>query len=421
MTVLSPVDKLNFAYRAQTAQGQTLSGTIEAFDLEDAQRQLRAVGLRIIDIEPSDRPAARRAGGELRGEDFLSFNQQLAHLTRAGLPVEHGLRLIAQDMRRGRLRRTVDQLADELHGGTPLPQAFDKFRHRFPPLYARLVEAGIRSNNLAGMLLNLGRHVEMVQRLRASLWRTASYPLMILLGLVAVLIVITIFVLPQMEMMYRSFAEVRTVSLTGTPISPRLPAISRAMFAIGGWLPYALFAILALAVVLPIVWRLLRWIGWDRAIGDMLLLPLPLVGPVMRWNLVARWVDALRIAVVAGMDLPGAIAVAGDAVGSPRLRRDGQALIEALERGEPLTQAQLRLLPAALPAALELGTRAADLPTMLDTLTQMYQQQSEARLRMVPVVLTPLLLLLVAGSIGFVIAGITMPMFRIFEYISGPW
>src|SRR5215217_2374689 len=113
----------SFAYQAQTADGQTLSGTIDAPDAEQASRQLQSLRLRVLEIGPTAR--AQRAQ-PLRGDDFLAFNQQLMHLTKAGLPVEHGLRLIAQDMRSGRMAATVREVADELERGTPLGEAFEK-------------------------------------------------------------------------------------------------------------------------------------------------------------------------------------------------------------------------------------------------------------------------------------------------------
>src|SRR5215211_1034587 len=112
-----------FAYQAQTADGQTLSGTIDASDAEHAGSLLQALRLRVLEISPAAHPPRPKA---LRGDDFVAFNQQQMHLTRAGLPVEHGLKLIAQDMRSGRLAETVRQLAAEMERGTPLDQAFEK-------------------------------------------------------------------------------------------------------------------------------------------------------------------------------------------------------------------------------------------------------------------------------------------------------
>ena len=423
------IESLAFAYRAQTRDGDAVSGTIDAGDLEDATRRLRAMGLRVLEIAAADGPMisgrAGRGGGALRGEDFLTFNQQLAHLTRAGLPVEQGLRLIAQDMRRGRLARTVRQVADELDRGTPLPQAFTMYRKQFPPLYARLVDAGIRSNNLSGMLLNLGRHVEMVQRLRAALWRASAYPLMVMLALIAILLGLSLFVLPQIADMYDNLLRQRIIGVTrvrwGQPVPDvSLPAITRALISVGHVLPTILIALGAALVAIPILIAVLRHTRLGRGLADALLLPLPLIGPVLKRNLVARWVDALRIGVVAGMDLPGAIEVANDAVASPRLRRDGNVLLGVLESGGAMSSPpqSLWLLPPAVAAAIERASQTGDLPGTLEVLAQMYQQQAEIRLRMVPLVATPILLLIVAASIGFVMAALLLPIFRLIQAIA---
>ena len=422
------IEAMSFAYRAQSRDGESISGTIEAADLDDAGRKLRGLGLRALEIaaaEPSPATRRRGGGGALRGEDFLMFNQQLAHLTRAGLPVEQGLRLIAQDMRRGRLATTVKLVAEELERGTPLPQAFEKYRKQFPPLYARLVDAGIRSNNLSGMLLNLGRHVEMVQRLRAALWRASAYPLMVMLALLGILMVISLFVLPQIADLYDNLLRQRIIGVGRarwgrTAPDLTLPAITRGLINLGDVLPTTLIVLAALIVAIPLLLALLRHTRFGRGLSDALLLPLPLVGPVLKRNLVARWVDALRIGVVAGMDLPGAIEVANDAVASPRLRHDGNVLLEVLQSGGALSSPPqpLLLLPPAVAAAIERATQTGDLPGTLEVLTQMYQQQAEMRLRIVPLVATPVLLIIVAGSIGFVMAALLLPIFRLIQAIA---
>src|SRR5262249_11695758 len=152
-----------FAYQAQALDGRPISGTVDATNLDDATRQLHAIGLRVLSMEPAARPTPRAK--PLGGDDFIAFNEQLAHLTAVGMPIEQGLRLLAADLKPGRLAPTVHAVAEELDRGTPLDRAIEKYHDKFPPLYARLIDAGIKSNNLSAMLLSLGRHIETVQRL----------------------------------------------------------------------------------------------------------------------------------------------------------------------------------------------------------------------------------------------------------------
>src|SRR5688572_17181769 len=393
----------SFAYEAQTADGEPITGTIDAPDVEHATRQLHALRLRVVRIEPVRRPRS----APLRGEDFLAFNQQLSQLTSAGLPVEQGLRLIAQDMRSGRLAATIEQVAAELERGTPLGEAFDKHRTKFPPLYSRLIEAGVRAHNLPGVLLNLGRHLELVTRLRATLWRSTVYPATVLIGLALVLLFLSTSLIPQFREIFEDFGV-------------RLPVITQVLLSSAYWLPPLLVALIAVIVVPFVLWPLLRAVGWSQPVTEHVLLHLPLVGTVLRRNLVARWCDALRIGVSAGVDLPGAIRLAGDAVGSSKLRDDGEKLIGALEAGVPLERGRpTTLLPATVVASLELAQSHHDLPTTLATLAQMYQQQAETRLNMIPSILTPLLLILTALAIGFVVLGLFAPFLSLLQSITG--
>src|SRR5205814_806224 len=116
-------------------------------------------------------------------------------------------------------------------------------------------------------------------------------------------------------------------------------------------------------------------------------LRLPLVGPVLRRNLIARWCDALRIGISAGMDLPAALTLAGEIVASPALIRDGQELVALLDSGQRFDAAparKSRLLPTTVPAALQLAADHNTLPQTLESLSQLYQNQAELRMSTLP-------------------------------------
>src|SRR5687767_10587247 len=287
-----------FAYQGQTAEGQSVAGTVDAADVGLAQRRHEDFATRVPQVGPVRRGPRPKA---LNGEDFLSFNQQLTHLTTAGLPIEHGLRLIAQDMRTGRLRATVQEVASELERGTPLEQAFEKHRDKFPPLYARLIAAGVATSNLPGMLLNLGRHMEMIYRLRAMLWRVLSYPLMVLIAAGLIMRFLASAIIAQSETIFRDFG-VMLPGLTEMPLSSQ------------GWVPRLLIGVGVAIVLIIILWQIAKATGHDRTFVDAVVLPLPLIGPVLRRNMIARWCDAVRLGVEAGLDLPRAVQLAGEAV-----------------------------------------------------------------------------------------------------------
>lgn len=405
MTQASPEPLRSFAYKAQGSDGAPLSGTIDATGVEQARRQIESLGLRITEMAPSER--APSAGRPLSNDDFIAFNRQLGYLTSAGLPMEGGLRLIADDMRSGRLATTIRAVAADLESGKSLTDVFERHRGRFPSAYGRLLEAGVRSSSLPGVLFNLARHLELMQRLRGMIWRTISYPLMVLGGLAILLIFLGIFVLPRFREIFFGFKVA-------------LPAVTQLLLSLSVIMPAALIAILALILLSPLIVLALRRMGWDGPAVDMFVLRMPLVGPIVQRSLIAGWCDALRIGVEAGLDLPSAIQLAGDTCSSPALRADGHLLDQALSEGKTAaTFGRGRVLPATVPAAINLGTANHDLPAALKGLCDLYHQQTEARLNTLPGILTPLLFLLLAGIVCIVMAGLVLPMVSLISAVSG--
>jgi len=402
-----------FAYRAQTRDGQEISGTIDARDPDDARRRLISLQLQNVQLQPAAHPPRAAA---LRGEDFLVFNQQLAQLAGAGLPVEQGLRLVAREMRRGSMRQTLDLVAAELESGKTLPQAVAAYRDKFPPLYSQLIDAGIRSGNLSGILLNLGDHLTLIRRLQSILWQTLSYPVIVLVAFFGVLYFILVELVPKWEPMIGGFAGTRFwVRMAGNynPQIFQLPFYTRALFAVSDFVaavPVAAVGAVAAVVAIGAI-LFLRATGRNEGFTERLMLPLPLVGIVLRRNLVSRWCHAVALAVEAGLDLPAAIKLADDATASPILRADGAALIAALTAGQPISSPPPgKILPGTVVAAMEASAQRGDLNLTLRALSQMYQQQAELRLGAIQAILTPMLLLVVGVFVGGLMVALFAPL-----------
>jgi type IV pilus assembly protein PilC len=128
----------------------------------------------------------------------------------------------------------------------------------------------------------------------------------------------------------------------------------------------------------------------------------------------------VRLGVLAGLDLPGAIDLAADAVGSPKLRADSNAITNALRGGSPITETRaLSVLPPSVPAAMQFAADSSDLASALTNLAQMYQQQAELRLGLVQTILTPLTIIALAVIVGFIMTALFMPMLRLFGAVGG--
>jgi type IV pilus assembly protein PilC len=258
------------------------------------------------------------------------------------------------------------------------------------------------------MLFNLGRHLELVARMRQALWRVFSYPVMVLAAASLVFYFISTVVLPQFEAMYGSFAL-------------PLPMLTRAVLGLSSVYPVLFYIVVAVVLAAVVVTLVLRASGRGGIVLDAVLLHVPLIGPVVRASLLARWIDALRIAIDAGLDLPRALALASDAAASPRLAQESAALADLISTGGSAATFQGRRIPQTVPAAIELGAAAGDLPATLATLSDLYEQQAEHRLRMLPSIITPVLMILIAMVICTGIAALFTPIMQYIKALTSPF
>lgn len=357
------------------AGGPLLRGSLDAADADAAAEAVAALGLTPERVSPAGAPRGASGGGG--GAGFFCFNQQLAHLTRAGLPLEPGLRVLAQEAGRpgpggrggrGRLARGVAAVADDLEAGLPLAEALDRHRAAFPPLYATLVDAGVRAGRLPEVLFNLGRHLRHSRRVTAALWQAGAYPLVVLFALLLVTAFLAGVVVPGFDDIYEDF-------------DAPMPALTLWTLAAARWVPGVVLVCGAAVFGLVGLGLLARWRGHGPWLRDTALRRLPLLGPALTQGLLARWCDLVAVGVRAGLDLPAALSLAGDATGSRPLAADGRAVADAVREGRPPDAAAgLRLLPPAVTQAMAYGAARATLPEAMDDLATLYGEQAEARL-----------------------------------------
>ena len=417
--------KHTFRYEGLAPDGGTVLGTIDAASEAEGRERLRSLALSIRAFE-SVMPVRTTP---LNADDLAAFNDQLAQLARAGLPVEQGLMLLASDMSRGRLRRAVEAVSNDLHRGMTLPQAIDAHRRAFPPLYANVVDAGIRTNNLPAVLFNLSRHLDLTRRIRASVSRAVAYPAMVLLAIVVVSAFLSAYVLPSMMAIFEGEGGTKYLTkmfygraslFAPPPPPPTVPMITQIALQFGKVSPYIAAVVIVVVVGSIFIWPFVRGTALGRSLVDSWLSRLPLFGPPLRFSLIGRWCDALRIGISAGLDLPDSLSLASRTVGSGRVAVDAARLSQAASTGAKIDSVgQLNLLPVAVPAAIEIGLRSGTLPETLDALSTLYLRQAESRAKLIPLVLTPILVLILAVVLGALMTALFAPLTQLLRAVTG--
>lgn len=397
---------MTLQYRAQTADGSSLNGTVEAVDVQAAREQLIALGLTILEMQPAQKSLFSLPRRAITGTDMQLFNEQLVNLTRSGLPVEQGLRLIAQDLNSSRLKAAVGQVVIELDKGKSLAEAFESQRDHFPAMYARLMEVGTKTGRLPGVLFNLGQHLQLVAQLKATLTRAFAYPVIVFVFFTLLMGFMSFYIGPAFEEIFEDF---------DTDL-PALTVMLMSFFNMGAVIVPACLIGVVVFVVMSFALRLSPFWTWFK---DVMMRYMPMLGAVLRRNTVARWCDAVRMGVNASMDLPAAMSLASDLIGMPSITSETKKVITCVEEGRPFASIKgLNILPATVLASIELAETGQSLETSLEDLSSMYRQQANLRTVSLETMLTPLLMIGMGFIVGFSVIALFLPLVKLITNLT---
>ncbi|HEX6624213.1 MAG TPA: type II secretion system F family protein, partial [Pyrinomonadaceae bacterium] len=203
-----------FICRLGTPAGEVVTRTVEAAGAGEARVRLEAEGFRVFSVLPpkAAKGIASFTGGGKSGTqarvkpgDFLLFNQQLAAIIRAGIPILQAIAMLRRRAASARLRMVLADVEDKIRGGMALSQAFAAQGSIFPRIYTASILAGERSGALDEVLSRyvayMRRGVEIRRKIRGAL----AYPLFLLAASMGMVMFLTVYVVPKMSSLFEGF------------------------------------------------------------------------------------------------------------------------------------------------------------------------------------------------------------------------
>src|ERR1041385_1295016 len=209
-----------FICRLGTPAGEVVTRTIEAAGIHEARARLEREGFRVFNVSPPTSGVAAltrfgRVGAhpKVKANDFLLFNQQLAALVRAGIPILQAITMLRKRAASARLRVVLGDVEDQIRGGAALSQAFASQGSIFPRIYTASILAGERSGALDDVLSRYVTYMRRNVALRRKIRGALAYPLFLLFASACMVTFLVAYVVPRMSDLFAGFGtELPTVT-----------------------------------------------------------------------------------------------------------------------------------------------------------------------------------------------------------------
>jgi type IV pilus assembly protein PilC len=397
---------MEYRCRLGTPSGEVTEGVYVADSESRLRRELEDKGLYVL--------AIRRAGGlglagvdvprrrKLSTREFLVFNQELATLLKAGMPLVQSLDILRQRLPNPVFKAVLDDIHERVRAGSSLSEAFEAQGELFPGVYTATLFAGEKSGNLEQVLRRYVAYTKVIAAVRKRTISALVYPAILLVLSIVVVAIIMLKVVPEFASFYDQFGR-------------ELPASTRVIVAVSSFVssyfPFILVAIVAAGIAF---WYWLQRPG-ERIRMDHLVLGLPLAGPTVRKYSTSQAARTLSTLLGGGIPLVNSLDISARSMGNRFMARELHLAAQQVREGRALAQAMSERgqFPDVAIKMIEVGESTGALQDMLNSLADFYDEEIETGLGRFVTLVEPILLVTMGLVIAALLLALYMPLFQL--------
>jgi type IV pilus assembly protein PilC len=402
---------MKYKYQGYDGAAKRVDGELEAKSETEARTMLRARKIRPIRLvgakgantakvsgAPGGLAASLFGGGSGKPSllEFTAFIRQFATMQSAGIPIVQGLNVLGEQVENRAFGKVLTQVARAIEEGTGLTDALRRHPLVFDKIFLNLVAAGEVSGALDKVLSRLAIFYEKSAALRRKIVSAATYPTLIIVLVVGVVMVLLTFVVP-------TFAKMFTEG--GKP----LPAATLVVLNASNFVRSNIIVIMG--ILGGGVWGVFTAFKTPevRQVIDPYLLNIPIFGDLLRKIAIARFARTMGTMIQSGVPILDALEITSNVAGNyaveSAVRQTKQSISEGNSISTPLAKAGV--FPKMAISMISIGEQTGALEAMLTKIAEFYEDEVDAKVGALSSILEPLMIVIV----GCVVAGVLIPMY----------
>lgn len=394
---------MEFRCRLGTATGQVVEGVYVAPSEAHLRRELEDKGLHVLSLAPRGAVRGLTIGRRtIRRDEFLIFNQELATLLKAGLPLVQSLDILRQRLTNPVFKAVLDDVHEKVRGGAALSDAFMAHADLCPGVYTASLVAGERSGSLDQVLRRFVAYSKVIDTVRKKTFSAMLYPAILTLLALVLVAIIVIQVVPAFSGFYASFDR-------------DLPLVTRIIVGFSDLVRNNL--VLLSGLVIAGVAAFLAWVRQpgQRTRFDRALLKLPFVGPIAHKFATSQIARTLAALVGGGIPLVNALDTAATSTGNRYLGAELRQVATKVRegRGFAATLLERNVMPDVAIKMIEVGESTGALQEMLSSLADFYDEDVETEVSRFVTLVEPMMLVFMGIVIAGVVLALYMPIFQL--------
>lgn len=399
-----------FNYTIRDANGQTRSGKVEVPNAEELKKRLQAEGLQVIEIT-EDRKAPRvPAGGygRVKLSDLAIFARQFSTMLDAGVSLIRCLDVLQAQTNNARLRKILMDLSARVESGESLSRSMARHPKAFSQLIIGLIRAGEVGGVLEESLQRIAGFLEKDVELRRKIRSALTYPVIVLLAAVGILIFLVSWLVPQFASLFKELGI------------KEMPAPTQFLIDLSALFTQRWYVVIIAVVAVLVAYKLFVSTRVGRRVADRVKLRIPVFGPLHHKIVMARFSRTMGTLLASGVPILQAMetvagvvgnSVVSDAVIESRARiREGEKIADPLQRS--------KMFPPMVVHMVSVGEESGSLDHMLNKIADFYENEVEMTIASLTAAIEPVMIVLLGFIVGFIVISMFLPMIEAISNLS---
>lgn len=395
---------INYKYRAQDETGRILTGVLAANDEIDLHEKLKADKKYLVSAKAQ---YVKKRSKRIKANVISEFARNIGKLLSAGVTLVKALKITAEDeSTKPEEREIYANILKLVKSGMPFSDALLEQGDTFPPLFINMIKSAEAGGNLDQICMQMSNYYDKEYRLNSKIKSSMTYPKILSVLIVIVVAIIMGYVIPQFSKLFEKME--------------RLPFATRVMLAISDFVKTKWYVILFGIVVAVILFKIIFSIPQIKYLKDKAKLKLPVIGKLLSIIYTARFARTLSSLYSAGISIINCLQIARNTIGNLYIERQFDQVIAEIRTGGNLSDAIDKVdgFTKKLSSSVMVGEETGSLDTLLVSIADQMEYDSELAINKLVSYLEPVMIVVMAVIVGFIIISVIQPIYGSYSQIS---
>ena len=396
-----------FAYRAITAEGRTVSGRQSASDESDLEARLGRLQLELLSAKEV-RTSTFFTRKKIAIKELISVFIHIQTLSQAGVPLYESLLELRDSADTPTIKRFATDLVDRIEGGASLSEALEQSPAGIEKVNISLIRTGEATGKLPEVLEELVENLKWSDEIREQTKKLLTYPIFAGAVVISAIGFLMIYLVPQL------IGFIKT-------LGGEIPIQTRALIAFSNFLVNYWYAIpITVALVIFLVAMVVRVSPEARLWLDTTKLRLPVIGPILKKIILARFAKSFSLMYRSGVSVLDALDYCESLSNNAAFRHAIHSAAENISVGQKVSDAfaNTRLFPPLVVRMIRVGESTGGLDKSLQNVSYFYAREVNDSIGKLQGLIQPTLTIFLGGMIAWIISSVMLPIYEMISKIK---